>query len=116
MHLALIVGIANSEEVVIHDLIQIVLLHALELLKRLLVFLFTLIEGKQSALLTLEDFLEELSLASEHFANLDAFLAPVLYVRREFLHFSFEDKPCMLCNGETNNLCGSLFLFSHVSR
>ena len=66
------------------------LLHALELLKCLLELLFTLIVGKQSALLALEYSLEELTFACEHLADLDSFLTPVLDIRRELLHFSFE--------------------------
>ena len=77
MHLAFVVSIADTEEVVIQDLIQIVLLHALELLQRLLELLFTLIVGKQSAFLTLEDFLKEPSFASEHLANFEPYFAPV---------------------------------------
>ena len=88
--MTLIIGIAYAIEVVIHDLIQIVLLHTLELLQRLLELLLTLIVGKKSALLTFKDSLEEPSLASEHFTNLNAFLAPVLDIGRELLHGSFE--------------------------
>ena len=53
------------------------LLHALELLQRLLELLFTLIEGKQSAFFTLEDSLKEPSFASEHLANFEPYFAPV---------------------------------------
>ena len=114
--MTLIVGIADTKEVVIHYLIQIVLFHALEFLQRFLEFLLTLIEGKQGALLTFKDSLEELSLASEHLANLDTFLPPVLDIWRELLHGSFEGKPGMLRYEEAGDLCVSLFLFSHVSR
>ena len=85
LNLSLVVLVTNAEEVVIDDLLQIVLLDALQLGEELFVLLLALIVDEHNALLSLEDPREESSLPAHHFSNLKGFLAPFI---PEFGHLS----------------------------
>ena len=77
-HLPFVELFAHAFEVVLNDLVQIVLLHCLQLLQSLLQLLFALQMHLHAHLLTHENLSQKLSLSLEH-ASMDlVFVLPVV--------------------------------------
>lgn len=77
-HLPLVVLIAHSVEIIIHNLLQIVLFHLLQLLQRLFQLLFALEVHQHDSFLSLEDLGEEAALALDYFLDLEVVVVPVV--------------------------------------
>ena len=81
-HLSLVILIADPIEVIVHNLVQVMLLHLHQFRKLLLLLLLLLLFGLKltdhGSLLALEDFREEFALASKDLAHLVELVVPVI--------------------------------------